>query len=45
MYELLLTEAAGQDLDSIVEYIAVKLLNSSAASAFLDSVEKCFVIL
>ena len=45
MYELLLTDAAGQDLDSIVEYIAVKLSNPSAASAFLDSVEKCFVIL
>lgn len=45
MYELLITEAADQDLDSIVEYIAVRLSNASAASAFLDSVEKCFAML
>lgn len=29
MYELLITAAADQDLDGIVEYIAVKLSNSS----------------
>ena len=42
MYELLITEFAEQDLDGIVEYIAVKLANPSAAETFLDSVEDCY---
>ena len=45
MYDLLITEAADQDLDGIVEYIAVKLSNPSAAGAFLNSVEECYGIL
>ena len=42
MYELLLTEFAEQDLDGIVEYIAVKLANPPAAGTFLDNVEACY---
>ncbi|HRT30492.1 MAG TPA: type II toxin-antitoxin system RelE/ParE family toxin [Kiritimatiellia bacterium] len=42
MYELLITEAAEQDLDGIVEYIAVRLANPSAAGSFLDAVEACY---
>ncbi len=42
MYELLITEFADQDLDGIVEYIAVKLANPPAAGTFLDSVAACY---
>jgi len=35
MYELLITEFAEQDLDGIVEYIAVKLANPPAAGDVL----------
>jgi len=42
MYELLITEFADQDLDGIVEYIAVKLASPPAAGAFLDSVDACY---
>ena len=42
MYELLITEFAEQDLDGIVEYIAVKLANPPAAGTFLDNVEACY---
>lgn len=45
MYDILLTEAADQDLNGIIEYIAVKLSNPSAARAFLDSVEACYSVL
>lgn len=42
MYELLITEFAEQDLDGIVEHIAVKLANPPAAGTFLDNVEACY---
>ena len=42
MYELLITEFADQDLDGIVEYIAIKLANPPAAGTFLDNVESCY---
>ena len=45
MYDLLITKAADQDLDGIVEYIAVNLSNPSAAGAFLDSVAACYRVL
>jgi plasmid stabilization system protein ParE len=42
MYELIVTELAHQDLDSIVSYIAIHLANPKAASDFLDEVNKCY---
>lgn len=45
VYDLRTTEAAVQDLDSIIGYIAVKLSNPSAAGSFLDRVEECYRIL
>jgi plasmid stabilization system protein ParE len=42
MYELRITEYAEQDLDSIVEYLAVKLANPPAAGTFLDNVEASY---
>ncbi len=42
MYELFITEGAEQDLDGIVDYIAVKLANPTAAGTFLDNVEACY---
>ncbi len=42
MYEILITEFAEQDLDGIVEYIAVKLANPPAAGSFLENVEACY---
>ena len=45
MYDLLITAAAEADLDCIVEYMAVKLANPSAASNFLDRVEACYQVL
>ena len=42
MYEILITDFAEQDLDGIVEYIAVKLANPPAAGTFLDNVEACY---
>ncbi|MDD4025368.1 MAG: type II toxin-antitoxin system RelE/ParE family toxin [Kiritimatiellae bacterium] len=42
MYEILVTDFAEQDLDGIVEYIAVKLANPPAAGTFLDNVEACY---
>lgn len=41
-YKLEVTELAHQDLDSIVSYIAVQLVNPQAAANFLDEVEKCY---
>lgn len=41
MYDVIMTELANDDLDSIVAYIAEKLMNKSAASSFMDEVEKC----
>ncbi|WP_027365898.1 type II toxin-antitoxin system RelE/ParE family toxin [Desulfotruncus alcoholivorax] len=45
MYKLIVTELAHQDLDNIVLYIAVQLANPTAASNFLDEVEKCYAYL
>lgn len=45
MYNLLITEAAEMDLDSIVDYIAVTLANPAAATTFLDQVEEGYQIL
>ena len=42
MYKLKITELAQNDLDSIIEYIAVQLANPIAAGDFLDEVEKCY---
>ncbi|MED4599724.1 type II toxin-antitoxin system RelE/ParE family toxin [Paenibacillus validus] len=42
MYRLIVTELAHQDLDNIVSYIAVQLANPTAASDFLDEVDKCY---
>lgn len=42
MYKLIVTELAHQDLDDIVAYIAVQLANPTAASDFLDEVDKCY---
>ena len=36
MYKLIVTELAHQDLDKIVSYIAVELVNPIAATNFLD---------
>jgi len=42
MYKLIVSELAHQDLDNIISYIAVQLVNPIAATAFLDEVDKCF---
>jgi plasmid stabilization system protein ParE len=42
MYKIVITELAEQDLDAIVEYIALKLKNRKAATDFLDEVENCY---
>ena len=42
MFKVIVTELAHQDLDNIVSYIAVQLANPTAASDFLDEVEKCY---
>jgi len=42
MYKLVITELAHQDLDKIVSYIAVDLVNPIAAGDFLDEVDKCY---
>ena len=42
MYSLHITELAEQDLDGIVNYMAVVLANPIAASAFLDKTEDCY---
>lgn len=44
MYRLIVSELAHQDLDNIVSYIVVQLANSTAASDFLDEVDKCYGI-
>ena len=45
MYKLEISELAQNDLDAIVEYIAVQLANPIAAGNFLDEVEKCYSLL
>ena len=42
MYKLIISELAHQDLNNIVSYIAVQLSNPTAASDFLDEVDKCY---
>jgi Plasmid stabilisation system protein. len=42
MYRLVIAELAHEDLDSIVSYIAVQLVNPMAAAKLLDEVEKCY---
>jgi plasmid stabilization system protein ParE len=42
MYSQHITELAEQDLDGIVNYMAVELANPIAASAFLDKIEDCY---
>ena len=41
-YKVVATELAVQDLNGILEYIAVSLSNPTAAAAFADEVEKCY---
>jgi plasmid stabilization system protein ParE len=42
MYKLKVSELAHKDLDNIVSYIAVQLSNPTAATNFLNEVEKCY---
>jgi len=42
MYRLVVSEFAHRDLDNIVSYIAIQLVNPTAATNFLDEVEKCY---
>lgn len=42
MYRLVVSEFANRDLDNIVSYIAVQLVNPTAATNFLDEVEKLY---
>ncbi len=42
MYKLIVSELAHQDLDNIISYIAIQLANPTAASDFLDEVDKCY---
>lgn len=41
-YRIVETELALQDLDNILEYIAVSLSNPTAAADFADAVEDCY---
>lgn len=41
-YNVVETELAVQDLDSIFSYLALSLANPAAASAFADAVEHCY---
>ncbi|MHB1654651.1 MAG: type II toxin-antitoxin system RelE/ParE family toxin [Desulfitobacteriaceae bacterium] len=42
MYKLIVSELAHQDLDKIISYIAVELVNPVAAGSFLDEVDQCY---
>ena len=42
MYKLVVTKIAHDDLNRIVTYIAVHLANPTAATSFLEQVEKCY---
>lgn len=44
-YKLIETRLASQDLDNILEYMAVRLQNPATASAFADAVEQCYDLL
>lgn len=41
-YKIYATSLAMQDLDSIINYISEELCNPTAASSFLDVVDKCY---
>lgn len=41
-YEIIKTELAEQDLDSILGYMIHSLANPSAAASFADEVEACY---
>lgn len=41
-FELFVTDAAQNDLEEAVEYVAHRLGNPSAASRMLDQVEECY---
>lgn len=41
-YEIIKTELAEQDLDSILGYMVHSLANPSAAASFADAVEACY---
>jgi len=42
MYKLIVAELAHQDLDKIISYIAVELVNAVAADNFIDELDKCY---
>ena len=42
MYKLIITELAQEDLDGIIEYIAIDLANPTAAKDFLDKVQESY---
>lgn len=42
VYKVVETKLAVQDLDEILEYMAVSLANPTAAAAFADEVEECY---
>lgn len=44
-YKIIETRLAAEDLDRILEYIAVTLENPAAAASFADDVEKCYGLL
>ncbi|MBS3970275.1 MAG: type II toxin-antitoxin system RelE/ParE family toxin [Clostridia bacterium] len=41
-YKLIVSKEAHNDIDDIVNYIALKLANPTAAASFLDDVEKSY---
>lgn len=41
-YNLIISDNADNDVDSIIHYIAVKLCNPSAAASFVDRLSACY---
>lgn len=41
-YKLIISKEAHNDVDDIVHYIAIELCNPTAATGFLDGVEKSY---
>lgn len=41
-YKLIVSKEAQKDIDDIVHYIAVELVNPAAAAGFLDDLEKSY---
>jgi len=41
-YKLVVSKEAHKDIDDIVQYIAVELVNPTAAASFLDDIEKSY---